>query len=181
MPPSSPRPVFGIVSPLSAGCVLIHSYVSPLATCHAISPVFMLYAVMRPYGGLTSGSPCGPIPQGPRPTPGPSTGMPPRPRPPPPPPRAAAPAPPPPPAAPRPAAPPRPPSGSPAPPPPMYVMSDRSPPGWSELIAMLVTDGTYNMLVSGSNAAPCQSAAPCEAGICSVPRRPSVPATIGGV
>ncbi len=27
---------------------------------------------MRPYGGLTSGNPCGPRPQGPRPTPGPS-------------------------------------------------------------------------------------------------------------
>src|SRR6187402_2593211 len=44
-----------------------------------MSPAFMLYAVMRPYGGLTSGNPCGPSPQGPRPTPGPSRGTAPRP------------------------------------------------------------------------------------------------------
>ena len=30
---------------------------SPLATCHAISPLFMSYAVMRPYGGLIRRSP----------------------------------------------------------------------------------------------------------------------------
>src|SRR3954452_14742165 len=30
--------------------------VSPLGTCQAISPLFMSYAVMRPYGGLSSGS-----------------------------------------------------------------------------------------------------------------------------
>ena len=46
---------------------------------------------------------------------------------------------------------------------------------------MLVTDGTYSMFVSGSHAAPCQSAAPCAAGICNVPRKPPSPATIGGV
>src|SRR5205814_782174 len=31
--------------------------VSPLAICHAISPLFMSYAVMRPYGGFINGRP----------------------------------------------------------------------------------------------------------------------------
>src|SRR6186713_1565130 len=46
------EPVFGTVTPLSAGWLLTFAGVSPLATCHAMVPLFMLYAVMRPYGGL---------------------------------------------------------------------------------------------------------------------------------
>src|SRR5262245_9272906 len=34
------------------------SGVSPCATCQAISPLSISNAVMRPYGGLMSGSPC---------------------------------------------------------------------------------------------------------------------------
>src|SRR6266851_2469286 len=33
---------------------------SPLGTIHTRSPLFRSMAVMRPYGGLSSGSPCGP-------------------------------------------------------------------------------------------------------------------------
>ena len=61
----------------------------------------------------------------------------------------------------------------------MKFMSERSAPGLSATAVILVTDGTYNMLVSGSHAAPCHSAAPCAAGICSV-RAPAASATIGG-
>jgi hypothetical protein len=50
------RPVRGS-SCLSAprGCDAIGA--SPLATCHLISPLSRSIALMRPYGGLTSGSP----------------------------------------------------------------------------------------------------------------------------
>src|SRR5215831_10782465 len=34
------------------------SGVSPCAICHAITPLLRSIAVMRPYGGLTSGRPC---------------------------------------------------------------------------------------------------------------------------
>ena len=50
-------PVRGIVSPLSAGLFLTLSGVSPCAICQRISPLSRSIAVMRPYGGLMSGSP----------------------------------------------------------------------------------------------------------------------------
>src|SRR5471032_3399479 len=55
-------PVRGIVSPLSAGLLLMLSSVSPCAICHLIVPLSRSIAVMRPYGGLISGSPCTVIP-----------------------------------------------------------------------------------------------------------------------
>ncbi len=33
---------------------------SPFGTVQTISPVFMSIAVIRPYGGLNNGNPCGP-------------------------------------------------------------------------------------------------------------------------
>ena len=51
------RPVRGMVRPFSAGWFLMLSGVSPCAICQTISPLFRSIAVMRPYGGLMSGSP----------------------------------------------------------------------------------------------------------------------------
>ena len=51
------RPVRGMVRPFSAGLFLTLSGVSPWAICQASSPRFMSSAVMRPYGGFTSGRP----------------------------------------------------------------------------------------------------------------------------
>ena len=50
-------PVRGIERPLSAGWFLMLSGVSPCTACHTISPLLRSMALMRPYGGLTSGSP----------------------------------------------------------------------------------------------------------------------------
>src|SRR5215831_7309038 len=59
--------------PFSAALFLMLSGVSPWAICQAIVPLFMSSAVMRPYGGLTSGRPCtvrlGPPSPPPRPPP----------------------------------------------------------------------------------------------------------------
>src|SRR6185295_10542821 len=57
MPACDGLPVFGMFRPLSAGLFLIAGGVSPLGICQAISPLFMSYAVMRPYGGFINGRP----------------------------------------------------------------------------------------------------------------------------
>src|SRR5215472_4006364 len=50
------KPVGGtLVSPSLSSAALIAGGVPPFGTCHAISPLFMSYAVMRPYGGFSSG------------------------------------------------------------------------------------------------------------------------------
>ena len=51
------RPVRGMVNPLSAGWFRTLSGVSPWANLPHDSPLFKSIAVMRPYGGLTSGKP----------------------------------------------------------------------------------------------------------------------------
>src|SRR5436190_7487826 len=53
------------------------SGVSPCAICQAMSPLFKLIAVFRPYGGLTIGNPCTFSP----PPPPPASSAPPRPPP----------------------------------------------------------------------------------------------------
>src|SRR5258708_40069514 len=51
------KPVGGtFVRPSFANASLIFGGVSPFGTCHAISPLFMSYAVIRPYGGLSNGN-----------------------------------------------------------------------------------------------------------------------------
>src|SRR4051812_32404377 len=60
-------------------------------------------------------------------------------------------------------------------------MSERVPPTCSACTDMLETDGTYNMLVSGSQDAPCHSEDPWLPGSWSVPRFPFGSATVGGV
>src|SRR6185436_10198384 len=58
--PTAPDcPVRGIVSPFSAGWLRTLSGVSPCATCQRISPRSRSIALSRPYGGLSSGKPCG--------------------------------------------------------------------------------------------------------------------------
>src|ERR1700722_9538261 len=57
VPISPVLPVRGIVSPASAGLFRTLSGVSPCATCQTISPLSRLIAVMRPYGGFSSGNP----------------------------------------------------------------------------------------------------------------------------
>ena len=52
-----PWPVRGMSRPLSAGCSLTLSGVSPCAICQRISPLSRSIALIRPYGGLPSGSP----------------------------------------------------------------------------------------------------------------------------
>jgi hypothetical protein len=44
-------------NPPSAGLLFTLAGVSPFAICHAMLPLFMSYAVMRPYGGLNKRSP----------------------------------------------------------------------------------------------------------------------------
>jgi potassium efflux system protein len=50
-------PVFGMLTPLSAGWFRTLSGVSPCATCHISSPRSRLIAESIPYGGLTMGRP----------------------------------------------------------------------------------------------------------------------------
>src|ERR1700737_2804373 len=53
------KPVGGtFVTPSFANASLMFGGVSPFGTCHAISPLFMSYAVIRPYGGFNNGNPC---------------------------------------------------------------------------------------------------------------------------
>src|SRR5262249_22442886 len=50
-------PVGGIVTPLSAGFSAMSLGVGPFAICQRNSPLLMSIAVIRPYGGLTTGKP----------------------------------------------------------------------------------------------------------------------------
>src|SRR5690242_987521 len=58
-------PVGATLTPFRAGWVLIHSGLSPFGPVHRRSPVFRSIAVIRPYGGFTIGTPCGPNMRGP--------------------------------------------------------------------------------------------------------------------
>src|SRR5262245_42385074 len=55
-------PVFGMVSPRSAGWLRTLSGVSPCGTCQVISPLSRLTALTVPYGGLSSERPCTVVP-----------------------------------------------------------------------------------------------------------------------
>src|SRR6185295_10586419 len=125
----------------------------PVGTCHAMSPLFMLYAVSRLYGGFTSGSPCGPfggdgragwmlggptLPFGTYGSGVPSSGA---------------------------------------------TVGQRASPGGSGvsvIIPTLVFDGTYTNPVSGSAPEPLQFAAPLPVGDWIVPRMLSSRYSVGG-
>jgi hypothetical protein len=51
-------PVFPIFKPWRGGRLFTLAGVSPFAICQAMVPLFMSYAVIRPYGGLMMRKPC---------------------------------------------------------------------------------------------------------------------------